>query len=223
MSDNGIQARTTFSNLPLEKQKKIIEVAVREFARQGYRKASMNTVVREAGIAKGSLYQYFSSKEALFLFLFDRFTDLVKKTVKEAGGVTSRGDFFSRVSEVLLAGLLFIDRYPDYFQIYLQVLFEHDVPERQRLLSQVRLFSFEYFGPLCEEARRQGELRRDIPLAVLVFILDAALDRFLQSYARSYLDCGLHLAGQDGDGLARQIDQVLTVLREGMAAGRFEI
>ncbi|MBU4263691.1 MAG: TetR/AcrR family transcriptional regulator [Proteobacteria bacterium] len=52
-------ARNTFSNLLLEKQGKIVSAAVNEFARQGYRKASINTIVRDASIAKESLYQYF--------------------------------------------------------------------------------------------------------------------------------------------------------------------
>ncbi|MFH1217364.1 MAG: TetR/AcrR family transcriptional regulator [Pseudomonadota bacterium] len=208
--------RNTFSNLPLEKQEKILAAALGEFARQGYLKASMNTIVREAGIAKGSLYQYFANKETLFYFVFDRFTLLVKKTVKEVGSGPGE-EFFSQARQVLLAGLLFIDRYPDYFQIYLKVLFEHDVPNRENLLSQVRLFSQEFFGPLCALAQRRGAIRRDIPLAVVVFILDATLDRFLQSYAQSYLDCGLGLSGKKRGELTDQIDLVLKVLREGLA------
>ncbi len=171
-------ARTTFSNLPPEKQEKIVDAAVREFARHGYKKASINTIVRDAGIAKGSLYQYFHNKEELFVFIFERFTLLVKKAVAEQGrsnvararegestaaeqgrssvarardgestGVGSEHDFFSQVGRVLLAGIEFIDRHPEYFQIYLRVLFEQDVPMREKLLAQVRLFSREYFGP----------------------------------------------------------------------------
>ncbi|OKY75521.1 MAG: hypothetical protein BM485_07230 [Desulfobulbaceae bacterium DB1] len=217
MTKQGATIRNTFNNLPFEKQEKIVDAAVGEFARQGYRKASINTIVREAGIAKGSLYQYFANKEMLFFFVFDRFTGLVKKTVKEAG-TGGKEDFFCQVRKVLLAGLLFIDRYPDYFQIYLKVLFEHDVPNRESLLSQVRLFSQEFFGPLCAAAQGRGAIRRDIPLPMMVFILDAVLDRFLQSYAQRSLDCGLELAGRKHDELTGQIDLVLQVLREGLAA-----
>ncbi|MCK9296206.1 MAG: TetR/AcrR family transcriptional regulator [Desulfobulbaceae bacterium] len=225
-------ARTTFSNLPPEKQEKIVDAAVREFARHGYKKASINTIVRDAGIAKGSLYQYFHNKEELFVFIFERFTLLVKKTVAEQGrsnavraregessGVGQEDDFFSQVGRVLLAGIEFIDRHPEYFQIYLRVLFEQDVPMREKLLAQVRLFSREYFGPLCEAGQKSGAIRRDVPLAVVIFILDATLDRFLQGYAQGALDRDLDLVQRNRAELLARIRMILQVLREGLADG----
>lgn len=191
--------------------------AVREFARHGYKKASINTIVREAGIAKGSLYQYFRNKEVLFVFIFERFTLLVKKAVKEQES-GHEDDFFSQVGRVLLAGIGFIDRHPDYFQIYLRVLFEQDVPMREKLLAQVRLFSREYFGPLCQAGQNSGAIRRDIPLAMVIFVLDATLDRFLQSYAQGVLDRDLGLAQISSEALPAQVNMMLQVLREGLAA-----
>ncbi|MFZ5773149.1 MAG: TetR/AcrR family transcriptional regulator [Thermodesulfobacteriota bacterium] len=261
-------ARTTFSNLPPEKQEKIVAAAVREFARHGYRKASINTIVREAGIAKGSLYQYFRNKEVLFVFIFERFTLLVKKAVAEQGssnvararegesataeqgrssvararegesataeqgrssavrardgqgmeGTTGpEPDFFSQVGRVLLAGMAFIDQYPEYFQIYLRVLFEEEIPMREKLLAQVRLFSREYFGPLCEAGQKSGAIRRDIPPAVVIFVLDAALDRFLQGYAQGTLIRELALGQGNGEELLARVEMILQVLREGLA------
>ena len=226
--------RTTFSNLPPEKQEKIVAAAVSEFARHGYRKASMNTIVRDAGISKGSLYQYFHNKEVLFVYIFERFIRLVKKTVAEQGrfsvarardgesatkeaGTGPAHDFFGQVGRVLLAGIEFIDRHPDYFQIYLKVLFEQDVPLRERLLAQVRLFSREYFGPLCQAGQESGAIRRDIPPAVLIFVLDATLDRFLQSYAQGALDRDLGLARINREVLLSQVNMILQVVKEGLA------
>jgi len=208
--------RTTFSNLPLEKQEKIVAAAVSEFARHGYKKASINTIVRDAGISKGSLYQYFHNKEVLFLYIFERFTLLVKKTVAEQGTVPD-DDFFDQVGRVLLAGIEFIDRHPDYFQIYLRVLFEQDVPMREKLMTQVRLFSREYFGPLCQAGQKSGAIRPDIPLAVVIFVLDATLDRFLQGYAQGTLDRDLDLAQINREMLLSQVKMILQVLKEGLA------
>ncbi|MBU0908863.1 MAG: TetR/AcrR family transcriptional regulator [Proteobacteria bacterium] len=252
-------ARTTFSNLPPEKQEKIVAAAVGEFSRHGYKKASINTIVRDAGISKGSLYQYFHNKEVLFVFIFERFTLLVKKAVAaqgranvaramDGGSTTaeqgssnvaramdgesataeqgysriaeagSELDFFCQVGRVLLAGIEFIDRHPDYFQIYLRVLFEQDVPMREKLLAQVRLFSREYFGPLCQAGQQSGAIRNDIPLAVVIFILDATLDRFLQSYAQGALDSDLDLKQSNREELLAQVKMILRVLKEGLAA-----
>lgn len=211
-------SKTTFDNLLPEKQEKIVDAAVGEFARNGYRKASINTIVRDAGISKGSLYQYFRNKEELFVFIFTRFTLLVKKTVKEAE-LGAENDFFSQVGGVLFAGIDFIDRYPDYFQIYLRVFFERDMPLREELLARVRLFSREYFAPLCLAGQQSGAIRRDIPADVVIFVLDATLDRFLQSYAQQALARDLGLERLDGEQLSGQVRMILQVLQEGLAAG----
>lgn len=207
-------AKGTFVNLADEKQQAIIKAAISEFASQGYQKASCNNVVRAAGISKGSLFQYFGSKEALFLFVFGRFIGKVKGAVKKASA--NRLDFFELVEAILAAGVRFVDRYPHYFQMYLRVLFEQDVPHRKELLAQVRLFSKEYFGPHCQAAQQQGVIRADIAVEMVVFILDAAIDRFLQAYARPYLDSGLGLAELSAAELQAMVAQLLTILQDGL-------
>ena len=205
-------AHQTFANLALEKQQIVLKAAIHEFARQGYSGASINVIVKEAGISKGSLYQYFPNKEALFLFVFARFRAKVKATVKE---VRSPPDFFDHIVVVLRAGINFIDRYPDYFQIYLKVMFERDVPQRHKLIQQVRLFSVDYFGPLCQQAQQQGEVRDDITLEMALFILDGTIERFLQTYAQPYLAGGL-LILDDKDEINGQIAALVKVLRQGL-------
>ena len=60
-----------FFDLNREKQDRMINAALRIFAENGYRHASTDTIVKEAGISKGLLFHYFTSKMGLFSFLFD--------------------------------------------------------------------------------------------------------------------------------------------------------
>lgn len=207
----------TFANLADDKQHAIIKAAIFEFASQGYQKASCNNVVKVAGISKGSLFQYFGSKEGLFLFVFGRFIHKVKGAVKEA--TAGKDDFFDLVQAILGAGLRFVDSYPQYFQMYLRVLFEQEIPHREELLAEVRLFSREYFGPHCLAAQEQGIIRADIAVEMVIFMLDAAIDRFLQAYARPYLDCGLGLAGLSDQQLQERVAELLAVLKDGLRPG----
>lgn len=57
--------KETFLNLPEEKKKKIIKAAQNEFERVPLEQASIKNIVENAGIARGSFYQYFESKEDL--------------------------------------------------------------------------------------------------------------------------------------------------------------
>jgi AcrR family transcriptional regulator len=63
--------KPTFDNLPPAKRQAIIDLAVAEFAENSYRIASLSRIVARAGIAKGSIYQYFENKQDLYLFILD--------------------------------------------------------------------------------------------------------------------------------------------------------
>ena len=62
---------STFLNLAPEKQEKLLSAAVREFTERPYNEASINRIVREAGIPRGSFYMYFRDKEDLFHYLME--------------------------------------------------------------------------------------------------------------------------------------------------------
>ena len=59
------------ARLPEDKRQKILDAAIREFAENGFEKASTNNIVKEAGIAKGLLFHYFGSKKGLYLYALD--------------------------------------------------------------------------------------------------------------------------------------------------------
>jgi len=67
-----------FMKLEEEKRNRIINAAMKEF-RYGYKKASTDIIVKDAGISKGLLFHYFVTKEQLYTFLVCHATDLVKK------------------------------------------------------------------------------------------------------------------------------------------------
>ena len=223
MESGALTHTATFANLPLDKQQRVIAAAIREFAANGYQRASLNAIVKEAGIAKGSVYQYFANKEALFLYVFEQFSLTVKREVKAQVGKKGTHGFFDHVREVLLAGVAFIDANPEAFELYLKILFEQEVPQREKLVNQLRLFSAEYFTPFLEEARTRGEIRGDVASATVIFLLDAVIERFLQGYAKPYLDSGLGMAGKDRRQLINGIDAVIAILRDGLAPDKVQV
>lgn len=63
-----MQSIEKFTKLEEDKRQRIINAAMKEF-RYGYKKASTDIIVKEAGISKGLLYHYFGTKEQLYAFL----------------------------------------------------------------------------------------------------------------------------------------------------------
>ena len=74
---------STFLNLPAEKQEKLLEAATREFSHRPFNEASINQIIKEAGIPRGSFYMYFQDKEDLFRYLIQESMDALLLAFEE--------------------------------------------------------------------------------------------------------------------------------------------
>jgi TetR/AcrR family transcriptional regulator len=211
--------REIFKNLDDEKRQRILDIAVDEFARHGFRQASVNQMVQRLGIAKGSIFQYFGSKEGLFRLIFDYAVDLVRHSLRKVKQETADTDFFERIRQSLLMGIRFIQRHPKVYQIYLKMIFQEEFPLRTEFLQQVHLFSAEYLRPLVQEGIARGDLRPDLDIDMTVFLLDAFMDRFLQAYCVSFLDAGAHLYNAPVEEIHRKVEEFMKLLGQGIGCG----
>lgn len=80
----------TFLRLPEEKRKRFLDAAWEEFVSVPKAEASINQIVRRAGIPRGSFYQYFTDKEELFYYLMEKVADHLiseyRKVMRQADG-----------------------------------------------------------------------------------------------------------------------------------------
>ena len=85
---------TTFYNLPAEKRERLLSAARAEFARVPYEDASVNRIIRAAGIPRGSFYMYFTDKEELFRFLMETYGGMLADWMGEQLDANG-GDLFA--------------------------------------------------------------------------------------------------------------------------------
>ncbi len=210
--------RETFKNLESDKQQRILDTAVEEFSSHGFRQASVNRIVQRLGIAKGSIFQYFGTKEGLFQVIFDHAVELVRRSLRQVKQETVETDFFERIRRSLIAGVDFIDHHPEVYKIYLKMVFQEDFPLRAEFLQQVHLFSADYLRPVLQAGIAGGDLRSDLDLDAAVFFLDALMDRFLQAYCVSFLDAGSGLYQAPKEIVEQRVEEFVQLLRRGMGA-----
>lgn len=67
----------TFFNLPQEKRERLLAVAKKEFTRVPFSKASINRIIKEAYIPRGSFYMYFEDKEDVYFYLLLQYRDML--------------------------------------------------------------------------------------------------------------------------------------------------
>lgn len=90
---------STFLNLPAEKQEKLLEAATREFSHRPFNEASINQIIKEAGIPRGSFYMYFQDKEDLFRYLLKGYVDQLFMLLEEFL-LRNGGDIFQALLEL---------------------------------------------------------------------------------------------------------------------------
>ncbi len=115
-----------FFDLKKEKQDRMINAALKVFALQGYRHASTDDIVREAGISKGLLFHYFGSKIGVYSFVYDY---SVRYMSLELGAVPAgETDLFALIRHTEAARMRAMKGYP-YMQQFLNRSMTEDVSE----------------------------------------------------------------------------------------------
>lgn len=99
-----------FMALDPKKRDKIINAAMKEF-RYGYKKASTDVIVREAGISKGLLFHYFGTKEQLYEFLITHTQQIMLEGYLNMLDVNQQ-DFLDALWQSALLKRDIVDKYP---------------------------------------------------------------------------------------------------------------
>ena len=116
-----------FFDLKKEKQDRMINAALKVFALNGYRHASTDDIVAEAGISKVLLFHYFKNKLGLYSFLFDYSVRFMLLELS-ACGAKDGDDFFELWKRMEGAKLLVLKNYP-YMQEFIESIRHEDVKE----------------------------------------------------------------------------------------------
>ena len=200
-------------------RERILEAATRLFAERGYGAARAEDVAAAAGIAKGSVFQHFGSKEGLFLEVYKR-------------AMASFSAYLAAPEEVLAQGFFATLRY--WLERTEGALREDWVPCRIALLGnygadlglrrEINRFmkARDPYGTTAfvRWGRKRGEVRDDVDEDMIVSILDWTVERFQDALLVEELDPGLFRRPGPQAGTAARIEQFLEVLRSAIGAKR---
>ncbi len=136
----GLAMNEKFFDLKKEKQDRMINAGLQIFALNGYRHASTDEIVKEAGISKGLLFHYFGSKAGYYAFLYDyatryAFLELSSEIrIKKDAPVS----FFALERDILRVEEHLLAQYP-YLYLFLQSCkLEQDEEALSNLAASIR-------------------------------------------------------------------------------------
>ena len=169
------------------KQRQIAEAAIEEFAEHGYSGASMNSLVKAAGISKGSLFNYFHTKGDLFGSIVDVAFGRVKAQVKAVRDDTRDQPLDARLERLLEAGFQFVTDHPRLARIYFRVLRSGDAPFGRRRVEELGHHSRRFLADLVADAQQRGEVDPALDPTRTAWLLDAMMERLLAAWHEGQL------------------------------------
>jgi len=123
-----------FLALDHEKRERILNAAITEFL-NGFKKASTDNIVREAGISKGLLFHYFGTKENLYNFLVDYAVNTVQTEYLDLIN-THQPDILDSIWQLSLLKGELSQRYPTIFEFLTRIYVDDkDCPAKKHLMK----------------------------------------------------------------------------------------
>jgi TetR/AcrR family fatty acid metabolism transcriptional regulator len=189
-----------------EKRERILQSAIRVFAKKGFYNTRVSEIARTAGVADGTIYLYFKNKDDILISIFtDRIGTLNDEMLRQLASLGSPSEKIQRIVSVQLGLLRGHKDLAEVITINLR--------QSNRFLKQYAAPGFNRYldiiASVVQEGQERGDFRTDVSPRVAACSLFGALDGLTLTWV---------LGTRDADRLARAGQQVAKVFIEGLRA-----
>jgi len=159
-----------------------MDAAIKVFAERGFHTATVAEIAREAGVADGTIYLYFKSKDDLLLRLFDEKMSMLLLEMRAALALV--GAASDKLRTFIKLHLSLVERNPDLASVLIVELRQSaqflKMADRGKLASYVDLIA-----ELVREGQENGELSQSIAPAAVKRAIFGALDELALGWLQS--------------------------------------
>lgn len=204
----------TFFNLPEEKRQRIIRAAVMEFAANLFNKSSVARIVKNAGIPRGSFYQYFFDLKDLYKYVFslageEKLKFFYQKVPKFQ---EDNLDFFQTLKALYVAGIQFAEDHPELTAIG-NNFFKEDEAFKHELMGEHELKAEQFFADLIQKGIGRGQLDPSLNPSLTSYLM-VTLNMSLVNYYLNRLKATDILASKED--LLQLADDMLNLIANGI-------
>lgn len=205
---------TTFFKLDEDKQQLIVTAALDEFCDQSYDNGSVNRICKNAGIPKGSFYQYFENKLDLYLHLMQISTkeklDVFSKHLILMDGLS----FIKQIEQLFIIGIEFTNQFPKLAQLGERILIESNATVKEQVIKVGEAQSEDFFKTWIESAQSRGEVDATRSVKAIGLMIQALMQAVLKEQLDCYKSTSIPM---DQEQLMSLVGELLEVLSNGIS------
>ena len=182
--------KQTFFNLPEAKRKKIVGASVNEFAEYGFEAASINRIVTNSRIAKGSFYQYFEDKRDVFMHLLSVLEKEKMDYFADKHPPGTNLDTFEYFRWIIKEGMAFTSAYPRMTQAVSRVLLGEGLYYGENFAAY-REKTTKALALMVKQAIERGEVDPSVDVELAVMIMDTwsnAISAYILNEGKKHKD-----------------------------------
>jgi AcrR family transcriptional regulator len=210
--------RSTWENLDADRRARVLHAAMAEFGRHGYSGGSLNVIAREAGVAKGSLFQYFDDKFEFFAHVAEHASLGIYDVMAPYLGSPGDGeDFLDHFAGLVDVWIAYMDEHPLERGVTAATNLELDPDVRKAVREPVHRLYAKGLRPLLKAAVRSGDLRPDTDVEALLSLLILLLPHLALAPFEPGLDSALTLYGTTGRTRSKHARRLVDTLFAGVA------
>jgi TetR/AcrR family fatty acid metabolism transcriptional regulator len=162
-----------------DKPQQIIDAAVRVFARKGYYHSRVSDIAGEAGIAAGTIYLYFKTKDEILVTLFREKMAQFVGSVRKA--ISDLPDAVSKLRRLVALHFEMLEQNPELAEVVQVELRQGQKFFRGASSREVSSY-FALIASVIDEGVAEGRFRRGLPVAVATKTLFGAMDQLATSW-----------------------------------------
>jgi TetR/AcrR family fatty acid metabolism transcriptional regulator len=187
------------------KPQQIVDAAIRVFARNGYYNSRVSDIAREAGIASGTIYLYFPTKDEILVTLFRekmaQWVALVRREIATERGAEAK------IRRLVALHFAVLEGDPDLAEVVQVELRQGHKFFRGASAHEVSAY-FDLIGSILHEGMATGQIRADLPVKIATKMLFGAMDQMATSW----------VLGKRGYRLTETAEAVASIFLRGVSA-----
>lgn len=165
-----------------ERRDQLIEAALDEFAENSYDEASLNNIIKNTGISKGTFYYHFKNKEALYLYLLKHSATAKWEYIERRANEIDQSDIGTDIFSIFMfkarLGAEFGKLYPKYHRLGIMFSKEKDNEIYNKAFEVLGIDSEYILRKMIEKAIENGDLRKDLPKEFVINIVSYLFNHY---------------------------------------------